>query len=63
MKQLVKQLESSEKLEKTAQEMRSFVKDAQRKLLEFEVLMSVNEIKQGKSHSYQNADELIKDLK
>ena len=48
------------KLERAAQDMRNFVKRAQRKLLEFEVMMSVREIKEGKSETFDTVDELLK---
>lgn len=47
------------KLEKTAEEMRGFVKIAQHKLLEFEVLMSEQEIKEGKAETFNTVDELL----
>ncbi len=51
------------KLEEAAEEMRLIVKDARRKLLEFEIMMSMNEIKEGKIESYETVDKLLKDLK
>ncbi len=50
-------------IEKTARNMRQFVKSAQRKLLEFEVMMSVKEIKDGKSVAFADADALLKAIK
>lgn len=49
-------------LEQTAQEMRVIIQNAQRKLLEFEVAMSVAEIRQGKSETFTTADDLLKTL-
>jgi hypothetical protein len=62
MKLPVKKPEHPKKLEKAAEEIRALVKDGQRKLLEFEVMMSINEIKEGKSEAYGSAADLIKDL-
>lgn len=53
---------SPKKIEQAAREMRDFVKSAQRKLLEFEVMMSTNEIKKGKFETFNTADELLKSV-
>lgn len=50
------------KLEKAAQDMRDFVKNAQRKLLEFEVMMSVQEIKEGKAETFKSSNELLESV-
>lgn len=51
---------NSNKIEITAQKMRSFVKDAQRKLLEFEVMMSMQEIKEGKSQTFTDIGKMFR---
>lgn len=52
----------SEKLEEAAEEMRKVVKNAKRKLLEFDVMMSEAEIKAGQFETFNTAKELIKSL-
>ncbi len=49
-------------LEESAREMRELVVRSKQKLLEFETLMSLDEIKQGKSEKFSSAQELIKSL-
>lgn len=50
-------------VEKTAQEMRRFVQTAQRKLLEFEAQMSMQEIKEGKAEIFTDVDDVLKSVK
>lgn len=50
----------SRQLEQTAKEMRQVVKSAQRKLLEFEVMMSKAEIAKGQSETFETVDQLLK---
>jgi hypothetical protein len=54
--------ERSQQIEATAQDMKKFVRTAQRKLLEFEVLMSTHEIKRGESTVFKTTDDLMKEL-
>ena len=51
------------KLNKTANEIQDLMKKTRRKLLEFEVMMSLAEIKQGKFEVFRDVDELFKKLK
>jgi hypothetical protein len=62
MKQMSKSLQQTQNIEETANDLRNFVKDAQRKLIEFEVVIGMTEIKQGKTHAYTSVDELIIDV-
>lgn len=52
----------SRQLEQTAKEMRQIVKSAQRTLLEFEVMMSQQDIREGRFDSFQTVEELKKAL-
>lgn len=57
------QVTVSKKIHKTAEEMENLIRLSRRKLLEFEVMLSLSEIKQGKVHIFKNAAELFKNLK
>ncbi len=52
----------SRQLEQTAKKMRQIVESAQRTLLEFEVMMSKQEIKEGNFESFETVRELRKAL-
>jgi hypothetical protein len=51
------------KMNRAADEMQSIIKESKRKLLEFEVLMSLAEIKAGKFETVKSVRSLLKKLK
>lgn len=51
------------KLNKIADEIQDLIKKTRRKLLEFEVTISLAEIKRGKFEVFRNVDQLFKKLK
>lgn len=51
------------KMERDARELESFIRKARRKLLEFEVLQSAAEIRDGKGKAYRSASEFVKSLR
>lgn len=53
----------TKKMERGARELESFILKAKRKLLEFEVLQSHMEIRQGKGKVYHSASEFMKSLR
>jgi len=53
----------SKQINKTACEMRSLIKKSKKKLLEFEIMMSMLEIKRGEFDTFKTADELFKKMK
>jgi len=54
----------SKELKETTRELREFVAQAQRRLLEFEVLSGLSEIKEHgtKLKGYKSVDSMVKDL-
>lgn len=50
---------TTKELEKTARDMREFIRRAQRKLLEFEVRMSKQEIASGQAEEFATPDDLL----
>ncbi len=53
----------TKKLNKTASEIQGLISKSKRKLLEFEVMMSLAEIKQGKGEVFKNSRDLFKKLR
>ena len=53
----------TKKLNKTANEMQDLVKKTKRKLLEFEVMMSLSDIAAGKVKIYKKAEDFFKTLR
>lgn len=51
------------KLNRTAEELQLLIARSKRKLLEFEVMASLNEIRNGKFETFSTAKELIKKSK
>lgn len=47
-------------IDKVAEEMQDLIVESKRKLLELEVVLSVSEIKQGKSKAFKSADDLLR---
>ena len=60
---LANMIKQPDKIEKTARDLKLIMKQAQRKLLELEVFLNEQEIKEGKFKVYKNAKELMADLK
>ena len=49
-------------IERSAREMRILITRSKRKLIEMETLLSISEIKHGKSETFKNAQALLKAL-
>ena len=56
------QTAATRKINRTAEELQDLVKRSKRKLLEFDVAMSLLEIKQGKVEVFKDVDRLFRDL-